>query len=810
MVAAPWAAKLVADLGADVIKVEPPEGDRARRRGPFPPDRRAAFDAALADGALASRALPSDEAAEPTSGLFVYLNTNKRSVVADLTTDDGRATLDELLADADLFFYDLIGEQAKRACLSAADLRARHPHLASVAITPFGQTGPYANYVAEELQVLNAGGWGWLSPGCIDDADLPPLKPHGHQAAFQAGVAAAAAGVAAADRAQRTGRGEHLDFAQMAYVAGMLEAGFLTYPYTGDVPSRLGARVINPWRMLRCADGRIFVVCVEADQWERLKDLMGRPDWADMDIFRDLDGRFENADLLHMWLGEWTASQQVSELFHRGQAQRIAFAPVNTIGQMSVDEHLNERGFLASLDQPGLGEVKVPGPLSRLENPWWQLRRPAPALGVDAGCSFERARHAANVATESAAPAGRPLEGITIADFSWVWAGPYCSLYLAHLGATVLKIESSVRPDLGRRLPLHSVHHPQTLDTNGYFNQWAQGKRSVSIDMSHPDGRALAKRLALKADAVLSNYAFGVMERWGLSYEALAAERPDVIVGVISGYGHTGPYRNYMGYGPAMGPLSGLASMTGYIGGDPEELGVALGDPAAGIATTFGLTAALMARRQTGEGQLVDTSLWEATTACVAEGWMEWLLTGSQPERNGNRDPLMCPHGVFRCAGDDRWVAIACADEAQWRALAGVVAEEAEGLADDSRFATAGARKEHEDELEVLLGAWTASRDMDDITKTLQAVGVPAFGSLSAVELERDPHLVARGVIERLEHPVVGPMAHIGVPWIAHDGPNGVAAPAPTLGQHTDEVLREFLALDDAEIASLREAGALR
>ncbi len=766
----------------------------------------------MVEGDGDARALPDCEAAEPTSGLFVYLNANKRSVVADVATAAGRARLDELLADADLFFYDTDGPTAAAVGLAAPDLRARHPHLVSVAITPFGQTGPYASYAAEELTVLNAGGWGWLSPGCIDDAELPPLKPHGHQAAFQCGMAAAAAGVAAADRAQRTGRGEHLDFAQMAYVAGMLEAGFLTYPYTGDVPSRLGARVINPWRMLRCADGRIFVVCVEADQWERLKDLMGRPEWADMEIFETLDARFDNADLLHLWLGEWTSDQRVSDLFHAGQAERIAFAPVNTISQMAVDEHLAERGFLASFDQPGLGEITVPGPPSRLGNPWWCLRRAAPALDADAGCGFARARAGASDASASrhaSTPATRPLEGITIADFSWVWAGPYCSLYLAHLGAQVLKIESSVRPDLGRRLPLHSVHHPQTLDTNGYFNQWAQGKKSVSIDMSHPEGRALAKRVALKADAVLSNYAYGVMESWGLSYEALAAERPDVIVGVISGYGHTGPYRNYMGYGPAMAPLSGLASMTGYVDGEPEEIGVSLGDPAAGITTTFGLVAALMARRHTGEGQLVDTSLWEATTACVAEGWMEWLIAGSQPERNGNRDPQMCPHGVFRCAGDDKWVAISCASEEQWRALASVLAEEAEGLADDGRFATLAGRKAHEDELEALIGAWTASRDMTEATKTLQAVGVAAFGSLSAVELERDPHLAARGVIERLEHPVVGPMAHIGVPWIAHDGPNGVASPAPTLGQHTDEVLRDYLGLDAAEVASLRDAGAL-
>ena len=174
-----------------------------------------------------------------------------------------------------------------------------------------------------------------------------------------------------------------------------------------------------------------------------------------------------------------------------------------------------------------------------------------------------------------------------------------------------------------------------TLDTNGYFNQYGQGKKSITIDMGTAQGRALAKRLALGCDLVVSNYATGVMDEWGLGYEALAAERRDVIVGAVSGYGHHGPYKSYMGYGPTTGPLSGLASMTGYPGGDADELGVSLGDPAAGIATAYALVAALVARRRTGEGQFIDTSMWEATTACTAEGWMEWVHAWNSTAADG-------------------------------------------------------------------------------------------------------------------------------------------------------------------------------
>ena len=794
MVAAPWTAKLLADLGADVIKVEPPHGDAARRRGPYAPGT-----------------TDRDESdPDQMGGLFAAINTNKRSVKADLDDPAGRSTLHELLADADLFVHDLVPQFATEHGLVSESLRAQHPSLVTMSITPFGQTGPYANWRATELQVVHGGGWGWLTPGCVEDPELPPLKPHGHQAAFQSGFAAACASLAAVDRAQRTGHGEHIDFAQMSYVVGMLEAAFISWSYRGENPSRLGARILNPWGIFPTSDGHIFLVCVEADQWERLKDFMGRPEWADMDIFATLEGRFENEDLLRMWLGEWIAAQPVMELFHRGQAERLAFAPVNTVAQMAADEHLAARDFLVTYDQPGLGDITVPGAPSRLTNSWWSIRRPAPALGEHNGAGFEGAATSAHATPATAAPSvtppDRPLDGVTVADFTWVWAGPYCTLHLAHLGATVIKVESSARPDLGRRLPTQSGRHNPTLDTNGYFNQYGQAKQSISIDLGTSQGRALAKRLALSCDLVVSNYATGVMDEWGLGYEALAAERPDVIVGAISGYGQHGPYRSYMGYGPTTGPLSGLASMTGYPGADADELGVSLGDPAAGIATAYSLVAALVARRRTGEGQFIDTSMWEATTACTAEGWMEWVLRGTQPAPTGNLDPLWSPHNLYRCAGNDDWVAICCVTETEWAALARLSGIDPA----DERFATAADRKTNEAELDKLIGAWTRERDQWDVTELLQAAGVPAFPSLSSRSLEANPHLADRGLIERLDHPVVGQMSHVGIPWLLTDGTNGVRAPAPTLGQHTNEVLTGVLGLNHDEIAALEAAGVLR
>jgi len=376
-------------------------------------------------------------------------------------------------------------------------------------------------------------------------------------------------------------------------------------------------------------------------------------------------------------------------------------------------------------------------------------------------------------------------------------------MHLAHLGAEVIKVESQQAPDLGRRLPLFSVDHEVSVDSNGYFNQWGQGKKSVTLDLSTSDGRAIAKRIATSCDLVVSNYATGVMEKFGLGYDDLVQLRPDVIVGAISGYGNYGPYRDYLGYGPTTAPLSGLSSMTGYEGGKPEEVGVSLGDPAAGIATAHLLVAALIARRRTGEGQFIDTSLWEATASSTVEGWTQQILTGQQPDFCGNRDPIMAPHNLYRCQGEDDWVAVSCATEQQWQRLAALLD------LDDPKFASETSRKHSENELDALIEAWTSAHDKWEITRILQNEGIPAMPSLDVQSLETDPHLNYRGFIERLEHPVVGTLAHTGIPWILRDGPNGVRSPAPMLGEHTDQVLSSLLDFSDAEIQDLRDRNVL-
>ena len=399
----------------------------------------------------------------------------------------------------------------------------------------------------------------------------------------------------------------------------------------------------------------------------------------------------------------------------------------------------------------------------------------------------------------------KPLHGIRICDFTWVWAGPFCTLQLAHLGADVIKIESTKRVDTVRAfVPADDV---PGINRAGYFNQYNQGKRSVQLDLGSEEGREIARRLAAKSDVVTENFSAGVMARMGLDYERLKQVKPDIIMISLSGYGATGPLSPYISYGPAQVPMSGLASLTGYVGGPPNEVGVSYGDPNGGIHGTVAILAALWHRQRTGEGQYIDQSQWESAIAVLPEGIMAQVMNGAQPARMGNRSFVMAPHGIFGCAGEDEWVSIACGSDAEFAALCNVM--ERPELAAEPRFATTAARKQHEDALEAEISAWTSTRDRWAIARTLQAAGVAAFPAMTSADLVGDQHLRERGIFVELEHAEVGVRTHVGIPWKMSGTPCAVQQPAPLLGQHTDEVLRDVLQMSEGEIAGLRERGVL-
>ena len=422
LVSAAYATKLMADLGADVIKVEEPAGDQSRRRGPFP------------------KGVTDPE----QSGLFLYLNTNKRGCTCDSTQD--KTILRRLVAWADILVHNYPPAQMVALGIDYHTLREFNPRLVMCSITPFGLTGPHKDYKAYELTIAHGGGWAWLSPGGSDRPDLPPLKAAGHQADFQGGVAAATVTLAAYYRALQTGQGEHIDFSTQAYIASFVDVSAPNYTYQGQIATRLGKRVLSPWGVYPCQDGLMFIVVGEEDQWQRLVTLMGNPEWTTWDVFQGLANRTANQDMLDHYLSEWTKEWKVEELFHAAQAKRICFAPVFSMAQLARQEHLRVRQFFVDVTHSRAGKLTQLGAPYQLHEPWWQIRRPAPLLGEHTeeiknetkGWKLESRPSSLPASSPQFPTSTLPLEGVRVADFSWVWAGPFCAMHLAHLGAEVI------------------------------------------------------------------------------------------------------------------------------------------------------------------------------------------------------------------------------------------------------------------------------------------------------------------------------------------------------------------------------------
>lgn len=394
-----------------------------------------------------------------------------------------------------------------------------------------------------------------------------------------------------------------------------------------------------------------------------------------------------------------------------------------------------------------------------------------------------------------------PLEGIRVADFTWVWAGPFATMQLAHLGAEVIRIETENRVCVTRRIPPYADGEPG-LNRSGYYNQYNQGKSSLSLNLKKPEGMQIAKKLVAASDIVSENFAGGVIDKMGLGYDIVKQLKSDIIMISMAGYGATGPESAYVSYGPAQVPMSGLSSVTGFPGFPPMHVGFSYGDPNGGLHGAFAVLAALMHRERTGEGQYIDLSQWETSVALLGEALMAQEMNGEAPPRIGNRDEYMAPHGLFRCQGEDRWVSIVVTNEDEWQRLCLGVGQP--GLASDVRFATVAARKNNEDALEALLSVWTEARTDAEVTHTLQGAGVAAFPALTNKEIAEDKHLAERAFFVEHEHPEVGVRRHAGAPWVFSETSCQVRKPAPCLGQDTDVVLQDILGYSVDEIATLR------
>jgi benzylsuccinate CoA-transferase BbsF subunit len=782
-VAAPFCARLLADQGADVVKVEDPQaGDPARHWGAF------------------AGGVPDPE----RGALFQFLNAGKRGIALEASHPDGRAELLALLRGADALIDDHRAGELSALGLDWPALAAHNPDLVMLSLTPFGLTGPYADWKGCDLNAYHLTATGHRYCGRRGEA---PLEQGTFAAEFFAGYAAAAWGLAALRGRAAIGGGQLLDVACAQVLAalftGAQNIGAWAQDGVFERRSGSGMSLAAPATILPCRDGYVWLIALETAQWRALVKVMGDPQWARVELFDDMFERGRNQELIYALLREWAAGRGKQEIMERCQAAGVPTTAVYTIPELAVHPHLRARAALADLDHPRLGRVPVLTAPVRLPACPPRAPAPAPRLGEHAGeLRAERASAATprRVARSvAAADPALPLAGLRVANFGWSWVGPVAGQTLAFLGADVLKIESRARVDINRTLPPFAggVRDPDRSLQN--HAGWA-GNGSVALDLKRPEALELARALVARCDLVLENFSPGVMARLGLGYEALCTVRPELIMVSMPGAGSSGPLRDLRTYGVSLGAIAGIDSLTGYRGGPPIPMENAFADPLGGIVGAYAALLALHHRDRTGRGQHVDCSQQEALLQFVGPALLEHALTGRTPGPLGNRHPCgaCAPHGVFPAAGDDRWIALAVWTDAEWRALAREM-----GRADwAGRFAGLAQRRAAEDEIEAALAAWTRGFDPDALAARLQAAGIAATPVLDVPGLLSHPQHRARGTFIEVEHPL-GFRETIYGAYIRPSRTRPRVRPGPAIGQDNDRVFLELLGLPEARYRQL-------
>lgn len=405
-----------------------------------------------------------------------------------------------------------------------------------------------------------------------------------------------------------------------------------------------------------------------------------------------------------------------------------------------------------------------------------------------------------------------PLSGTRGIVLTQAWAGSWCTSLLGQLGADVVQIEVRKRPDSWRgdyAAPIPSevrdrpnAEHP--WNCNPLYNSVNLGKRCITLDLGTAEGLDVFKRLLPYADFCAENFSPRVLGNFGIEYEQMRQIKPDIVLASLSAYGHSGPWTNIPGIGGTIEPSSGMSGMLGYEDGPPQNSGQMFPDAIAALNGCAAIITALRHRDLTGDGQYIDLSMMESSLAVVGDVYLEYAMTGRQRPRLGNHHPTFAPHSIYPASGAERWIAIACEDEAQWSALAAVAGR---GWAGDARFASAAARKSNEAALDAAIAEWTAGEDRDALAARLSAAGVIAAPVLDAIELAADATLRERGVVREIDHPEAGVFPQVTLPMHFSRTQPEPPRPAPLQGQHNHEVLAELLGMGAAEVDALIAAG---
>jgi crotonobetainyl-CoA:carnitine CoA-transferase CaiB-like acyl-CoA transferase len=742
--------RFLADLGADVIRVEPPGGAPSRALAPL-------------HAGVSLR--------------FATHNMGKRGVVIDHTTSEGREQLLRLLDRADIWI-----ESARPGAMSelglAVDLvHARNAKLVVLSITDFGQTGPYRDWVATDWTLLAMGGV--LSRSGLPGR--PPLMPPGDLALQVTAVQAAWAALVAFWNRLERGHGDHVDFSLYEATAQVVDpamgvvgtAQVAGYEQTRDRPAP------GPYPIFRCRDGHVRVVLLAPRQWHAMRAWLGEPEELQDPEFETIRGR-----------------ALAYELTLEGQARGVPIAPVLEPADVLAAEHYRIRGAIARTQlAPGI-EADAPTGFAEIDGRRVRPGRHAPRLGEHNHEVFTEPARSLCGCSADARPMRRPFDGLRVLDFGVIVLGAEAARLFADQGAEVIKIESRAFPDGARISPVHfAIGH--------------RGSKSIGVNLRSPEGVDLVKRLVAQSDIVLANFKPGTLEKLGLGAEALREMNPGIVIASSSAVGATGPWSSWMGYGPLVRCASGLTSLWRYRD-DPDSFSDSTTihpDHYAARVTAIGALAALIARRKSGQGAEIATSQAETILMQISTPLVEEALRSGATEATRNAGRHAAPCGVYPCAGDDEWCVVTVHDDDDWRRLRDALGNP-QWAADPDLAGTTG-RLARRTEIDEHLTRWTRALPPREVTATLQAAGVPAGFMQRPDEFEDDPQLQARDFLSMLEQPGLEPRAVDNAPFRSQRIPSPAKIPAPEPGEHTREICTGLLGLTTDDVDRLIASGVL-
>ena len=764
-IAGPYATKLLADAGADVVKVEAAGGDPLR-------------------GWSATSQLAAGE----TGALFQFLNASKRSVVGQ----PGDPEVLELIAGA-----DLVVEDFSIGTMDGLELRTRFPHLVWLSITPYGRGGPFSERVASEFTIQ-------AESGSIGVRGLPgrePFQVGGRTTDWIGGTFASVGALAAVLRAKRTGEGEHVDFSLLE-VMNIASSNYmdLFWNLTGDPPAQGLPQSVETPSVEPTSDGYVGFCTNTAQQFSDFLLLIERPDLREDKQLFQVVGRMARFEEWCAIVKDYTRKHSTAEIIEKASLLRIPVAPVNDGQRVLEHEQLVARGVF--FQHPG-ADFQRPRPPYRLNFELPPLPRPAPALGEHTG-SIEPAP-AANRESDASAKSGLPLEGIRILDMTAWWAGPSAAHVLACLGADVIHLESIQRPDGMRMAGGAFFDKPEWWERSAFFLAANTNKRGITVDLTRPEGVQVVEKLVAGCDVLLENFTPRVMDNFGLTWPRLQHLNPQLIFLRMPAFGLDGPWRDNTGFAQTMEQLTGLAWVTGHPDDQPRiQRGPC--DPLAGMHAAFTLLVALEERRVLGEGVHVESTMVEGALNAAAEQAIEYTAYGNVMQREGNRSPEAAPQGLYPCRGHSAetpcWLALSVVTDAQWKTFVGHLG--APSWSADPELATRAGRRSQADRLDAELRPWFAQRDRDVCVEELVAAGIPAAPVADPRVSNQHAQLRAREFYESCEHPVAGHLRLPTLPYRYASVERWIRTPAPTLGQHNREILSE-LGLGDEEITALEE-----